>query len=585
MDEQKEQTLEESKKTRTAVQEAAEPERTKKSRIGAPRWHRFRGWYGSHKKWSIPATVLIFLITLLAIPATRYPLAGLALKKDLSIQVLDSKTNTPVSGALVSVGPIRSETDGSGWGKLHGVKVGNHTISITKKYYRDGQTKTLVPIFNQSNIPKVSLEATGRQVKVTVRNLITKQPIGNVDIKVVDIEAKTDDKGASTVVLPAGQSEQEATLSSAGYNEAKAKIQISDTEIKQNDLTLTPAGKIYFLSKLSGKIDVVKTNLDGTDRKKVLAGTGKEEPGSTTLLASPDQKYLILLAKRDSARHKLYIIDTSSDQLLTVDEGNASFEPVGWSGNHFVYQVERLDLSYKVTGKFKIKSYDATSGQLLTLVNSQVQDIPPIVHGYEVWITDIFPELKLAGNEVVYIKMQKEALSGGILSKAYKKEARDGVYSIGVGGKGSKTIKTWLDGKVSYLDLATYRPNILHVYKYGSTNEYYQLKNGALNSISKNQLPDGYNTYFISASGDQTLSDDYRDGKYSLIVGDATGDNQKTVATLSEYQAYGWYKDDYLLVSKDNSELYIIPKTGIKKDAEAIKISNYQAGNYYSYYE
>ena len=44
------------------------------------------------------------------------------------------------------------------------------------------------------------------------------------------------------------------------------------------------------------------------------------------------------------------------------------------------------------------------------------------------------------------------------------------------------------------------------------------------------------------------------------------------VASLSDYKTYGWYSDDYLLVSKNSSELYIMAKTGSK---DPIKISDY----------
>jgi hypothetical protein len=41
---------------------------------------------------------------------------------------------------------------------------------------------------------------------------------------------------------------------------------------------------------------------------------------------------------------------------------------------------------------------------------------------------------------------------------------------------------------------------------------------------------------------------------------------------LSDYDTYGWYSDNYLLVSKNSSELYVMDKAGKQT---ALKISDY----------
>ena len=57
----------------------------------------------------------------------------------------------------------------------------------------------------------------------------------------------------------------------------------------------------------------------------------------------------------------------------------------------------------------------------------------------------------------------------------------------------------------------------------------------------------------------------------TLFIGDSSGGSGKQIATLSDYDTYGWYTDDYLLVSKNGSELYIMPVSG----GTPIKISDY----------
>src|SRR6266446_4719422 len=223
-------------------------------------WQRFKNWYLDHKKWTIPATIVLILLILAAVPFTRYELAGLGLKRDISLKVIDAATATPVSGATVSVGPVSAQTDGSGKATLHHLKVGQYTVLITKKYYKDGKASLINPILSQKNVPSIQLTATGRQVQISVTNLINKNPLGNVDISVGGVTAKTDQSGKATVVLPVGAGQQKANLSLSGYNDADVTVQVSNDKIQNNPFTLTPAGKVYFLSKLSGKVDVVLTD-------------------------------------------------------------------------------------------------------------------------------------------------------------------------------------------------------------------------------------------------------------------------------------------------------------------------------------
>src|SRR6266480_1705893 len=79
--------------------------------IGGSRWQRFRDWYISNKKWTIAASAFLLLLILFTVPWSRYKVAGLFLKKNFTIEILDSTSYSPVSGATVSVGHVSSQTD------------------------------------------------------------------------------------------------------------------------------------------------------------------------------------------------------------------------------------------------------------------------------------------------------------------------------------------------------------------------------------------------------------------------------------------------------------------------------------------
>jgi len=562
-----------------AAADAAEPEPTQPRHTS---WlHRFKAWYLTNKKWTIAATCAVVILILVAIPWSRYHAAGLVLKRNYSINIYDSTSHTPVSGASVTSGGKSVLTDGSGKASLR-LPVGAHNFSFSKKYYQSRQISATVPILSQKTIPKIQLVATGRQVNITVTNLINKKALGDVEIAIADVKAKTDKNGQALVAVPANLSKAQATLSLSGYNDATATIKISDQSIESNAVSLTPAGKVYFLSKLSGKIDVVKANLDGTDRTTVIAGTGAEDDSGTVLLASRDWKYLALLARRDSDQAKLYVINTADEKLLTMDEGNANFTPVGWQNHTFIYQVSRLGYQNWQPNANSIKSYNAQTGQLTTLANTNATGSSNADAQYEnIW------EVKIVGNDIVYTRTWYKY--PGYLQVPGQQDVVAAVHADGTDARQLKSV----DAATAYFsNLTLVKPTTAYVGLYSSNGtadtSFYQLDksgNFSQNSSIKDSDLTTEATYLASPSGSQNFWSDERDGKNTLFVGDQDGNNATQIASLSDYNIYGWYSDDYLLVSKNASELYVIPASGIKKDSDAIKITDYHkpSPNFYGY--
>ena len=561
------------------VQEPAEaPEGSEASgeapkKAGDSRIQRFKSWYGERKKWTIPASVLLFILLLAAIPPTRYAIAGMVVKRDLTVNVTDATAGTPVSGATVSFGSASAETDGTGKAVLLAVKAGHHKISFSKKYYQDRSADILVPILSQKSTPQIHMTATGRQVKITALNAINKSVLSDVEIKVADITAKTDKNGTALIVLPAGTTEKEATLSLVGYNDAKVTVKVSNDKIQDNSFNLTPAGKVYFLSKLSGKIDVVKTNLDGSGRQTVLAGTGKEDDLGTVLLASRDWKYLALLSKRAGGSPSLYLIDTSNDGLSTIDEGSADFSLNGWVGNNFIYTVTRPDVQLWQANRQAIKSFNASSKK-----SSVLEQTTASGSGQSDYLTELIGAVYAYNDQVFYIKNWTTAYS----SPASIAGKQATFNSVKPDGSAKKAIRSFglADGTTAIdvtLEERVESPSAIDLkFSDGTKDNFYVYANGQVkddtNATADAFYTANYPTYLQSPSGDNTFWGDLRDGKNTLFVGDASGQNGKQIATLSDYKTYGWFSDDYLLVSKNDSELYIMPKSGSK---EPIKISDY----------
>ena len=322
---------------------------------------------------------------------------------------------------------------------------------------------------------------------------------------------------------------------------------------------------MYFLSKRSGTIDVLKSDLDGGNVETVLKGTGKEEDRDTVMLASRDWKYLALLSRRDSDKPKVYVIETAIGKLSTVDEGDANFELKGWSNQHLVYTVGRSNLKPWQSKGAALKSYNATSSQLNTL------DETAAVGNESGYANQWFNSVYILNNLLVYTK--NWAGYTNVVAGQHPE-----ALSVRPDGQNRQTIKNFGDGYE--LTAKAYEPQEIYfrASKWAggvSASEFYEYEDGQIKKVTatEEQFAQFYPTYLISPSGSNTFWYEPRDGKNTLFVGDKDGANEKQIASLSEYTPYGWYGEDYLLVSKGGSELYVISRQN--PSAAPLKVTDY----------
>ena len=525
----------------------------------------------THKKTSITAAaIILILVSLFVVPSTRYKLLGLVLSNSFSVTILDATTQKPVTNATVTLGSKATKTDNKGHATLR-IKVGHQPIKIDKKYYRSTETTVIVPVLRQKNDWRIFVQATGRQVPVRVVNVLTGNPVENAMVRAADTEARTNGKGEATLVLPADKATLSSTVSANNFNTHSATITVTEQTDSKNIFALTPAGKLYFLSNLSGRIDVVKTNLDGTERQTVLAGTGNETIADTVLLASRDWKYLALKAKRDNTLAKMYVLDTTTDKLTAIDEGNATFTPVGWYGTRFNYVTYSNNSQNWQPNAQALKSYDASIGKLTVIDQTTAEGTGQYDYAYT-----NFSSVYILNNELVYT--QNWYASANYPNRLDGKNVS--LYSARPDGTAKKTIKDFaIPSGTQYnyfVNLVAYEPQGLYIQvPQGTSNAYYSYENTKLIATSSVNDDKFYNanypTFLLSPSGKKTFWAEPRDGKNTLFVGDAAGQNGKQVVSLSQFTSYGWYSDDYLLVSKNGSELYVLPVTG----GTAIKVTDY----------
>lgn len=523
------------------------------------------------KKGKIVAAVagaVLIIGLLFAVPFTRYAMLGVVLKKDVVVTVTDVLSDKPVTEAAVTLAGQTATTNAEGKATFNGVPVGGHRIQVSKAYYNEGTLDFTVRVFANEAQASVEILATGRQVPVVVVNKISGRAVSEVLITAGESSTKTDADGEAILVLPADQQTVKATVKASGYNDAEVEVTVTEDSNDKNKFGVVPSGKVYFLSKRTGKIDVMKSDLDGSNPEVVLAGTGNEVDDDTTLLASRDWKYLALKAKRDSDKAKVYLINTSNNQTSVIDEGDASFDFVGWSNEYFVYKVNRESVKVWEDYREVIKSYNAATGKLTTLDQNEADGDNPH-HSYQ-WYSDI----RIRNNEVVYTVHWHDNWGRFYLDDGKTIDIR----GVSPSGDNKKTYKNIKAKTTLNIGSRQYKPDEIYyaVATEGSDKSaYYELEGSAFHELGDitNQYQKSYPAYILSPSGAKTTWYEYRDGKYVILTGDAAGEQEKQIISSSDsLSAYGWFGNDYILLSKNGSELFIADAGGA---ADPLKITDY----------
>ena len=518
-----------------------------------------------------PLVIVGVLFILLAAPTTRYRLAGLFTKHSFTVTVLDATTSSPVSDAQVSAGSISVVTNGNGQAVLPNLKPGTKLITVSKQYYDGEQAETLVPIMKQKTTPTITLHATGSLVSISITNLITKQALGGVDIKAAGTEAHTDSTGHAVLALPLGINSQSASLTYANYADSSTNLGVTDGSVSQNNVTLTPTGKAYYVSQLKNLIDVVSANLDGSSPKVLLGGTGFENK-QTVLKVSPDGLYLGLIIRRTADPHsELYVINTSSGQTSEIESGNAEYKIYGWAGDSLVYLKTFDNIQPWQKGKYVLKSYNATDQG--TVVISQTAGVGNAQNS----AYPVFGMVLVAGNQIIY---GSSWTSAGNQTPSLLTGKQNTLTTSSIDGSSQQIVASY-DATSYSITYNQYAPNAVYLRRIavsGAADQFFSYTAGQAQpvaaQISLAQFQQAYPVYLSSPSGKQSLWVQPKSGQNNLLVGDAGAQNASTVLANTAFSAYGWATNQYLLISKTGA-LYSIGIGG----GTPIKIANYYTGN------
>lgn len=526
----------------------------------------------SLRKKALFVVILVFVAcaVVMAVPFTRYKVLGLFISKNVTIKVIDSQTNQPVSSATVYVSGTRKETNGNGVAKFQQIPAGPQNVRLIKKYYKAYQGELQIPAFDGDISKELPFEATGRPVQISVQNKFNGDPLENVTIRVLDTEAKTDSKGNAMIVVPPNNEEEEATFQKEDYNGLVGKLAVINPLDGQNEFKMIPSGKIYFLSKRSGTIDVVKTNLDGSDRKVVLAGTGSEQDFDTSLLATADWRFLALKARRTTEGSRIYLIDTQKpSDYKAIDKSEGEFTPIGWQGYNFVYMVQK-DIPLWKGGRQTLKAYKTTQNSSSVIDKTSAGGTDDFFNYYE----QIGSKVIAVDDGVVYHKLwtgTESALTGK------KSQIKFADFSNGK----TKSLRKFPAENVTSIGAAVPQPDKIY---YGLSDRsgaesYYQYAGGKFRAsgINGSTFHEAYPSYLISPDVSQAFWSEQRDGENTLFYGGSELLDATKIGVFEDFKPYGWFTNNYLIASRADSELYVLAP---KEQAEAFKVSNYHSSEF-----
>jgi hypothetical protein len=533
----------------------------------------FSSWWANPKKryGGIAGGIVLLIAVLFAVPYTRYELLALGVKEPVTVTVVDSKSGKPVSGVVVRIGDKEQTTDESGVVTFR-VRPGKTNVSLSKDFYQSTKRSFTVTLSRSHNRLRQPILALGRHVPIKVVDAVSGKPLAGTEITSGGGETKTDATGQATITVASSATSQDASIQVDGYKTQSLSITITNDLVAANTVRMIPTGTVDFLSNKSGTIDVVSSDLDGGNRRIILAGTGNEEPG-TVLTPSPDGQYLALLSRRtggNSSTASVYVIDTTNkNQLTTVDKGAATFQVIGWSGSHLIYVVNRNNAQIWEPNRQAIKSYNATSGKTVTL--GQASGAGTGVYNFA---SSTLSEPIPLKNEVVYLVSWQTSYSQLLAGQSAS------LVSIKPDGSARRTIKAVpVPAGVSYYSLSMnrYAPNGVYLQVPSGTDNTkttYEYEDGTLSAktLSDTEFYKAYGPYYVAPSGNATLWAETRDGINTLLIGDSGGANGKVIASLKDYSPLGWFSEKYLLLSKSSSELYLVAADG---SGSPLKVNDY----------
>lgn len=460
-------------------------------------------WQNRWARYGTIAAVLLLVVGLSAVPATRYmALNSVGIRATASMTILDNTTQLPLKNAEVQIAEQTSKTNGNGVVKLEHLKLGSQSLIVRQVGFAP-ITQTVVVGLGSNPLGQFSLRAVGTQFHFQLKDFLSGKAVTQAEVSSGQAVAKADKQGRVILTVDKLDSDNlTATVSADGYR--KEQVSLKAGGQPQVELGLVPAAKEVYISKQSGKYDTYSIDVDGKNKKLLLAASGYEND-SNVLVSNQDGSKAALVSRRDNQHNAdgyglqaLTIIDVSNGDTLVLDHSE-QIRLISWDKDTLVYVKIKAGASAGNPERYQLMSYNLSSAARLQLATANYFNSIAVVQG-----------------EIYYAA--ENNYSGGVSQLA----------KIDADGTGKQVLldhqDVWQISRLGYDTIASSSMDGNYTYTVGDKQP---TKSTDQNDMNTNRF------YLDSSDGKKSLWIDSRDGKGVLLSYDVQTKKDTTVTTQS----------------------------------------------------
>jgi hypothetical protein len=524
-------------------------------------WFRFL----QEKGIALPVLLIIIVPILFAMIVYRYDIYGLLKQQNYTAEIVDSHTGQPLIGAEVTLKGHTVKTNDFGEATFGHVKVGKTPIAISQLNYSSYQVITLVT-FTDHRAHVFGLKNIGTEVQLSVDNKITQAPIQGAIVSADNVAVVTNAKGLATMNLPASQTTLNATISADNYN---LDTVLMNAQTK-NPYSIIPTGKVYYISNSLpdslGTWSLIKSNIDGSSQQVILGGGKAAALTNSQILDSSDSKYVAVSIPDSQNVQTLYVYNTQNGNLVTIDQSSASDFINGWTPDDILIYTATAKVGSNGYSQASIMGYKATSPKAPPYTLDQARSNGDDGNSAS---QETYSSVNVLGDD--YIELSKYYLGSGNDTTAGSIDtalATDNNY----GGTNSLQPLNYSSNYTQAPKVVYTSPTSLVLAFTNSTTKkvsYYTYAEGKASAVSGSSVADALNyppassPYYLSPSGAAQMWSRVNGNSTTIYVGNKKGLDGVAVANLgNSYTPYGWWSDNYILLDKSGSGLYIMPASG-----------------------
>ncbi len=331
-------------------------------------------WNNKWLRYGTFAALAAIIVALAAIPQSRYFILNTSgVRSSATVMVMDDSTQQPLKNVDVKLANQMVRTDSNGVAKLTHLKLGATKLVIVRRAFAP-ITKNLTIGWGSNPLGNFNLKPTGTQYTFVITDFLSGKPVTKAEANANEANAVADEKGEAVLTVDANENNDlSVTIKAEGYRDVTMPLSLDDKSVHK--VALVPSQKHAFVSKRSGKYDLYAIDVDGTNEKVLLAGSGNERD-DISVVPNPAASVVALTSSRDNNRNKdgflltsLNVIDTKTGQRTPVTQSER-IQVIDWIGSRLIFVQVAAGASANNPRRQRLMSYDYTTNTQKELATS-----------------------------------------------------------------------------------------------------------------------------------------------------------------------------------------------------------------------